>query len=136
MDKNKLRSYAELIARLGVNVQPGQEVIIRSEPEQMEFLEMLTEQCYLAGASKVTVEWRCQALQKLDIKYQSDEVLGRVEPWEEQRLKEKSEKLPANIYLDSDDPDGLAGIDQDKWAKAQQARYKVTKPYRDAMENK
>ena len=85
----------------------------------MEFLEMLTEQCYLAGASKVTVEWRCQALQKLDIKYQSDEVLGRVEPWEEQRLKEKSEKLPANIYLDSDDPDGLAGIDQDKWAKAQ-----------------
>lgn len=136
MDKNKLRSYAELIARLGVNVQPGQEVIIRSEPEQMEFLEMLTEQCYLAGASKVTIEWRCQALQKLDIKYQSDEVLGRVEPWEEQRLKEKSEKLPANIYLDSDDPDGLAGIDQDKWAKAQQARYKVTKPYRDAMENK
>ena len=136
MDKNKLRSYAELIARLGVNVQPGQEVIIRSEPEQMEFLEMLTEQCYLAGASKVTVEWRCQALQKLDIKYQSDEVLGRVEPWEEQRLKEKSEKLPANIYLDSDDPDGLAGIDQDKWAKAQQARYKVTKPYSDAMENK
>lgn len=136
MDKNKLRSYAELIARLGVNVQPGQEVIIRSEPEQMEFLEMLTEQCYLAGASKVTVEWRCQALQKLDIKYQSDEVLGRVEPWEEQRLKEKSEKLPANIYLDSDDPDGLAGIDQDRWAKAQQARYKVTKPYRDAMENK
>ena len=136
MDKNKLRSYAELIARLGVNVQPGQEVIIRSEPEQMEFLEMLTEQCYLADASKVTVEWRCQALQKLDIKYQSDEVLGRVEPWEEQRLTEKSEKLPANIYLDSDDPDGLAGIDQDKWAKAQQARYKVTKPYRDAMENK
>lgn len=136
MDKNKLRSYAELIARLGVNVQPGQEVIIRSEPEQMEFLEMLTEQCYLAGASKVTVEWRSQVLQKLDIKYQSDEVLGRVEPWEEQRLKEKSEKLPANIYLDSDDPDGLAGIDQDKWAKAQQARYKVTKPYRDAMENK
>lgn len=136
MDKNKLRSYAELIARLGVNVQPGQEVIIRSESEQMEFLEMLTEQCYLAGASKVTIEWRCQALQKLDIKYQSDEVLGRVEPWEEQRLKEKSEKLPANIYLDSDDPDGLAGIDQDKWAKAQQARYKVTKPYRDAMENK
>lgn len=136
MDKNKLRSYAELIAHLGVNVQPGQEVIIRSEPEQMEFLEMLTEQCYLAGASKVTVEWRSQVLQKLDIKYQSDEVLGRVEPWEEQRLKEKSEKLPANIYLDSDDPDGLAGIDQDKWAKAQQARYKVTKPYRDAMENK
>ena len=136
MDKNKLRSYAELIARLGVNVQPGQEVIIRSEPEQMEFLEMLTEQCYLAGASKVTVEWRSQVLQTLDIKYQSDEVLGRVEPWEEQRLKEKSEKLPANIYLDSDDPDGLAGIDQDKWAKAQQARYKVTKPYRDAMENK
>ncbi len=34
MDKAKLRSYAALIARMGVNVQPGQEVVIRTAPEQ------------------------------------------------------------------------------------------------------
>ncbi len=136
MDKTKLRAYARLIARMGVNIQPGQEVVIRSEPEQLEFLEMLIEECYLARAGKVSVEWRFAPAQRLDIKYQEDNVLGRVEGWEEQRLKERVEKLPANIYLDSDDPDGLSGVDQDKWARAQQSRFKVTKPYRDAMENK
>lgn len=30
----------------------------------------------------------------------------------------------------------MNGIDQEKWALAQQARYKISKPYRDAMENK
>ena len=33
-------------------------------------------------------------------------------------------------------PDGLRGINQTKNTKASQARYKVIKPYRDAMENK
>lgn len=37
---------------------------------------------------------------------------------------------------ESSDPDGLKGINQEKVAKAQQARYKVLKPYIDDMENK
>lgn len=136
MEEKKLRAYARLIARMGVNIRAGQEVIIRTEPQQLEFLEMLIDECYLAGASKVSIEWRFVPAQRLDIKYQSDETLGRVEPWEEQRLKEKAEKLPASIYLDSDDPDGLGSVDQDKWARAKQRRFKITRPYSDAMENK
>lgn len=107
MDKAKLRSYAALIARMGVNVQPGQEVVIRTAPEQLEFVEMLVEECYLAGAAKVFLEWRFEAAQRLDIKYQSQDVLGRVEAWEEQRLAGRVKSLPANIYLDSDDWTGL-----------------------------
>lgn len=136
MEEKKLRAYARLIARMGVNIQAGQEVIVRTEPQQLEFLEMLVDECYLAGASKVSIEWRFVPAQRLDIKYQSDDTLGRVEPWEEQRLKEKVEKLPASIYLDSDDPDGLGSVDQDKWARAKQRRFKITRPYSDAMENK
>ena len=37
---------------------------------------------------------------------------------------------------ESDDPDGMRGVDQTKNTKATQARYQVIKPYRDAMENK
>lgn len=136
MEEKKLRAYARLIARMGVNIRAGQEVIIRTEPQQLEFLEMLIDECYLAGAAKVSIEWRFVPAQRLDIKYQSDETLGRVEPWEEQRLKEKAEKLPASIYLDSDDPDGLGSVDQDKWARAKQRRFKITRSYSDAMENK
>ena len=136
MEEKKLRAYARLIARMGVNIQAGQEVVVRTEPQQLDFLEMLVDECYLAGASKVSIEWRFVPAQRLDIKYQSDDTLGRVEPWEEQRLKEKVEKLPASIYLDSDDPDGLGSVDQDKWARAKQRRFKITRPYSDAMENK
>jgi len=136
MDREILRKYAELLVKVGVNVMEGQEVIIRSEPAQLEFLEILYEECYRAGASKVMIDWRFQPLTKLDIQYQSDEILGKVESWEEERLSQISKRLPAMIYLSSEDPDGLNGIDQDKWAKAQQSRYKVTRPYSDAMENR
>ena len=136
MDKTKLRSYARLIARMGLNVQPGQQVVIRTEPGQLEFLEILIDECYQAGASKVNLEWRFDPALRLDIKYQSDETLGRVEAWEEKRLAERYSTLPANVYLDSDDPDALTGVDQDKWGRALQKRFTVTKPYRDAMENK
>lgn len=136
MDGEKLRKYAELIARSGLNIMPGQEVIVRTAPEQTDFLEMVVEECYKAGASKVTVEWRSDALTRLGIRYQSPDVLGRVEPWEKMQLSERVKKLPANVYLDSDDPDGLAGIDSDKWAKAQQERFRIRKTYLDRMENR
>ena len=136
MDVKRLRTYANLIARRGICIMPGQQVVIRTAPEQLEFLEMLVEECYQAGASKVSCEWRYDPVSCLNIKYQSDAILGCVEPWEEQRLKEKTEKLPANIYLDSDDPDGFSSVDQEKWSRAKQERYKITKPYSDAMENK
>ena len=136
MDRETLQRYARLIARSGVNIQQGQYAVIRTAPEQLDFVELLAEECYLAGAAKVLVEWRYQPLTRLDIRYQSEEILGRVESWEEEKLKKKTELLPANIYLCSEDPDGLAGIDQDKWARAQQARYQITRPYSDVMENK
>ena len=112
MDKNILKEYARLIAVSGVNVQPGQEVVVRTEPESLDFLETLTEELYLAGAGKVRAEWRYAPLTCLDIKYQDAETLGGVDKWEEEKLRHNSETLPAMIYLDSDDPDGMNGIEE------------------------
>ena len=44
--------------------------------------------------------------------------------------------LPCRIYLTSEDPDGLKGINQEKMAKASKNRFPIIKPYRDAMDNK
>ncbi len=136
MDKKILQNYAKLIAVSGVNVKKGQECVLRTAPEQLDFVEMLIEELYLAGAGKVSVEWDWQNATKLHVKYQSDETLGTVTDYDELKMRRRSETLPAFVYLDSEDPDGLNGIDQEKWARARQARYKVTKPYNDAMENK
>ena len=59
-----------------------------------------------------------------------------MDEYEESRWKHMADNLPCRIYLVSEDPDGLKGINQEKMAKAAQARYKIIKPYREQMENK
>lgn len=136
MKKTVIRQYAKLIAVKGVNIQKGQEVIINASVENPEFVRILTEECYKAGASKVSVEWSYQPLTKVNYRYRTLKTLSKLENWEIEKLKHRTEALPAMIYIDSEDPDGLAGINQEKMAKAQQAIYPIVKPYRDKMENR
>lgn len=136
MKKTILRDYAKLLAKKGVNVQKNQEVIIVAELDQPEFVKMLVEECYRAGAGKVTVEWTYQPLRKLDVRYQKEKVLSKVEDWEVEKIKHRVKTLPAMIYLESEDPDGLKGINQKKMAKCLGIRRGVFKPYRDEMDNK
>ena len=136
MKKTVLRSYAKLIATMGVNVQKGQEVFIAAELDQPEFVKMVAEECYRAGAKRVVVDWCYQPLDKIQVRWRSQKNLGTVADWEEARWKHYVDEIPCRIYLVSEDPDGMKGVNQEKMAKAQQAKYKVIKPYRDQLENK
>jgi aminopeptidase len=136
MNENRLQKYARLIAQKGGNIQKGQEVYLYAQLDQPQFVEMLVEECYKCGASRVFVEWGHQNLTRLHVKYVTEERLGAVEPYEEAKWQLQRDKLPVKIYLLSEDPDGLNGIDQAKYSKASQNRNRVFKPYRDAMENK
>ena len=136
MKKSVLRSYANLIARMGVNIQPGQEVFIQADLDQPEFVQMLVEECYKCKARKVVVDWNYQPLQKVHYRYRTLTTLGKVDNYEEARGQHYVDTIPCRIYLLSEDPDGLKGINQEKMAKAQQKRYPIIKPYRDAIENK
>ena len=136
MKKTRLRKYAELIAKCGVNVQKGQEVVISAELDQPEFIKLLVDECYKAGASKVTVEWSYQPLTKSHVKYRSLKTLSTLENWEIEKLEHQAQVLPCKIYIMSEDPDGLAGINQKKFAKASAAKGKIIKPIRNKMDNK
>ena len=136
MKKTVLRNYARLIAEKGVNIQKKQEVIIQCELDQPEFVKMLVEECYRAGAGKVIVYWDYQPLEKIHYRYQSVTTLSKVEKWEEERLQHYVDELPCRIYLVSEDPDGLKGVNQEKMNKAMQKRFPIIKPYRDKMENR
>lgn len=136
MKKTVLKNYAKLIAKCGVNVQKGQEVFILAELDQPEFVKMLVEECYKLGAKKVVVDWNYQPLEKLHVRYRSLATLSKLENYEEARWQHYVDTIPCRIYLLSEDPDGLKGIDQVKLAKAQQKKYPVIKGYRDQLENK
>ena len=136
MNKTRLRKYANLIARCGVNIQKGQEVIINAELDQPEFVKMLVDECYKAGASKVSVDWSYQPLTKLNVRHCSAKVLGNLEKWQLEKWEHQAEVLPCKIFLMSEDPDGLAGVNQKKYATAMASRSKLIKPIRNKMENK
>ena len=136
MKKTTLRKYARLIAQCGVNVQKGQEVFITAGLDQPDFVKMVAEECYKLGASRVVVDFDYQPLTKLNVKYCSLETLGGLTGYQKARFEHYVEKLPCRIYLESDDPDGLKGINQHKMLRAQQMRYPLIKGYRDEMENK
>lgn len=136
MKKTALRKYANLIAVSGVNIQKGQEVFISAALDQPEFVKILVEECYRAGAKKVVVDWSYQPLEKVHTRYRSLKTMSVVENYEEARLQHYTDVLPCRIYLESDDPDGLRGMNQEKLAKAMQARYPVIKKYRDKIENR
>lgn len=136
MDKARLDKYANLIAACGLNVQGGQEVIVQCGLDQPEFVTKVVEECYKLGASRVTVKWSYMPVTKLNYIYRSLETLSEVTAVEEAEWKSRADKLPCLLWLESDDPDGLSGTDNEKISKSNMARYPIIKPYRDAMENK
>ena len=104
--------------------------------DQPEFVRLVVEECYRQGASKVHLDWTDMPCARLAYQYQTEETLAHIEDWELAKLKWRADTLPAFLWLDSDDPDGMDGIDQGKRARAQAARFPKIKPYRDAMENR
>ena len=75
MKQERLKKYAELIVKCGLNVQKGQEVIIRCELDQPEFVTMVVEESYKAGAERVKVDWAHMPITKLGYNYRSLKVL-------------------------------------------------------------
>ena len=134
MKKTVLREYAKLIVRCGVNVQKGQEVMVYAGLDQPEFVQMVVEEAYKAKAKKVIVEWNYQPLTKLHARYQSIKTMGTVEEWQKARMEHFCEATPCKIYLASEDPDGLKGVNVKKLAQARQLSYPIQRPYLDRLD--
>ena len=136
MKKTVLKDYARLLAVTGLNIKKGDEVIVNAGLDQPDFVRMVVEECYRAGAAKVEVEWHYQPLSKLHVRHRSLKTLSTVEEWEKAKMAHRAERLPAMLHLISEDPDGLKGMNQKKNSQAMQARYPIIKPFRDQMDNK
>ena len=136
MKKSILRKYAKLTAKVGANVQKGQDVVIVAGVDQELLVSYIVEECYKLGAREVFVEWSSDAIDKLAFQKESVETLSNVHLWTIEKQKYYCKELPAMIYIDSFDPDGLKGVDQSKIAQVQRNRYPILKPYRDERDNK
>lgn len=135
MREGTLRKYARLIVRVGANVKKKQKVIVRADLEIADFVRLVVDEAYKAGALEVTVDWSDQEISKMHYQYQSEETLSELLPWQEEKIKQRVKDLPAMIHLASQDPDGMKGIDQEKVRKVRINQYPLVKKYNDQMEN-
>ena len=136
MKKSILRKYAKLTAKVGANVQKGQDVVIYAGVDQELFVSYIVEECYRLGARKVMVEWYSDRITKTSYQKESVKTLSEVTPWVIEKQKYYCKDLPAMIHVDSDDPDGLKGVNQKKMSEVMKKRYPILKPFRDERDNK
>ena len=136
MEKAQLQKYARLLARTGLNIKEGQTVFIDAALDQPDFVTMVVEECYEAGASEVYVDWSHQPVTKLNSQYRTLESLSELKPWLKAKWEFKAANYSCRLWIESEDPDGMNGVDQEKMSKARQAMFPQIKPFRKALENK
>ncbi|MCF0108759.1 MAG: aminopeptidase, partial [Erysipelotrichaceae bacterium] len=136
MKKEVMRAYAQIIVRLGVNVQPGQYVAITVSTAQDEIGVMVAEECYKAGAAHVRFNWTNDDFMRL--RYINESIETMSEFTEELKGKYEDElKHPyVGIYIDDSDPDVFNGIDNEKLTEPRRRLYPFIKKYRDELEGK
>jgi hypothetical protein len=76
--------YAELVVRVGVNIQPGQVVAIRCLVEHVELARAVTEHAYRAGASRVLVEYLDNHVRRSMVVHAPAETLSTSLPFQSQ----------------------------------------------------
>ena len=121
MNKTILKKYARLVVRMGVNIKKGQGALIMAETDQAEFALLVAEEAYRAGAKWVDMRWTNQSFTKLQLKKESLKTLSNTPEWEKMRMQQQVEELPVRIWIESEDPDGLKGVNVEKMQKANRA---------------
>ena len=135
MKKSLLKKYAELIVRSGIALKKGQTVVIRANVGIEPFTAMVVEECYRSGAKRVIVEWGSEECARAAYKKGKKENLAEVLPYEIEKEKWFNEELPCFLWLDSDDPDAMAGLNQEKMAFIRRKRMAALYPLKIQREN-
>ncbi|WP_067922547.1 aminopeptidase [Alicyclobacillus shizuokensis] len=140
MDAKQLRKYADLAVRVGVNLQPGQHLVIgygirQVLPEHIEFVRMLTAAGYDAGAKFVQVEWGDEWWQRETIRRGSLETLEARARWQLSWIEQLAEEGAAFIGIPASDPNLFQGVDANRVTQANRAVASVFRAFNDKRTN-
>jgi aminopeptidase len=113
----RLDRYADLIVRVGANVQPGQTLFVNAALEHAELVRALTRSGYRAGAAYVDVRYADQHLRRTMIELGPDEELATSPAWAVERAAALDGNAIAMIAGESE-PELLADLDQDRVGRA------------------
>ena len=130
----KIKNYARLVVRKGVNVKPGQEVVVQSPVECASFARVVVAEAYDAGAGHVTVIWADDAVTRLTYEHVEKSYFEQTPEWKRMQLDSLAQDGACFIFIEGADPAALKGIDPAKPAAASKARNTQCKIFRRGLD--
>lgn len=97
MNRQYLENYATLIIEMGVQIRPGQKLLIAADVRDHEFVEMLVTKAFQKGADDVSVDFSDQVVTRTYFDYIREEKLTDIDEW--QILKMQSQAAENTAFL-------------------------------------
>lgn len=135
MNKNMLEKYAEVIVKVGLNLQEGQRLFIAAGLNTAPLIREVTAKAYQNGAPLVTVLWDDEELKKIRHQYAPRDSFEEFPEWVARGILENAERGDAYLSVTGLDPDLLAGFDPELIALELKTRAKHYKPALNLISN-
>ncbi len=128
----KEREYAKLLVEVGLNLQPGQPLVISCPVDAAPFARLCAAAAYAAGCARVEMEWRDDALTRLRYLHADDPVFDVCPMWRRAFRLDNLHDGAAFLSIHADDPAALAGVDAARIARANRAAGEALREFREA----
>jgi aminopeptidase len=126
-----LDRYAHLTVKSGLNIQPGQQLLITAPLDAVPLVRRITEHAYKAGATLVTTMYADDVTTLARYNHASNEAFDVAPGWLFNGMAEAFRGGAARLAIAGEDPALLAGQDAKKLSRANKAR---SIAYRPALE--
>lgn len=128
--ERNLDKYAELSIKVGMNVQPGETLLVRSPIDCADFVRKAVKYAYECGAKHVYVEWSDDECSKLTYNMAPDESFNEYPQWQADKYTQIAKEGGSFLTVVAQDPDLLKGVDPQRIANFQKASGKALKEWR------
>ncbi|NQU30828.1 MAG: aminopeptidase [Anaerolineae bacterium] len=126
--ENMLSRYAEMIVKVGLNLQSGQRLFIASEMNTAPLVRNVAAKAYQNGCPLVTVIWDDEELKKIRHEHAPRNSFDEYPDWVTRGILEVVQRGDAYLSITGTDPDLLDGYDPDLIARELKARARHFKP--------
>lgn len=132
--EESLNKLARLGVRSGVNVQPGQKLLIKAPVESVQLVRELVKEAYKAGAGLVTVLYEDEQADHESLLKADENFVTEAPNWKTDLYNDLAAENGCIIYVDGDDPDLMKDVDPAKMLKRRKNLWDRTEPYNDARD--
>ncbi|MGW8820926.1 aminopeptidase [Paenibacillus lautus] len=133
-EKN-LEKYAELVVKVGVNVQPGQVLIVNAPIETVELTRRIVAKAYDAGAKYVQVDWEDEKITRIRYEKAPEDSFHYYPQWQADAMQQLAEGGGAILRIKVPDPELFRGIDSVKVSTAVKAAAMANEKYQVYVRN-